>query len=99
MMLTATMIAAVLRALAAAALALALLPEARAALFEDGEARPAILEKSQRIADLQQSRQLTTEELRKGADENAQLRRSLLDLQTQIETLRAEQARLNGQNE
>src|SRR6218665_587150 len=99
MMLTATMIAAVLRALAAAALALALLPAARAALFEDGEARRAILEMRQRIDDLQQSRQRTTEELRKGADENAQLRRSLLDLQTQIETLRAEQARLNGQNE
>src|SRR6218665_3808299 len=99
MMPAATMIAAVLRALAAAAPALALLPAARAALFKDGEARRAILEMRQRIDDLQQSRQAPTEELRKGADENAQLRRSLLDLQTQIETLRAEQARLNGQNE
>src|SRR6218665_743713 len=99
MMLAGPVFAAVVRALAAAALALALLPAARAALFEDGEARRAILEMRQRIDDLQQSRQRTTEDLRKRADENAQLRRSLLDLQTQIETLRAEQARLNGQNE
>ena len=88
-----------LRLLAAAALSVALLPSAQAAIFEDGEARRAILEMRQRVDGLQMSSQRSTEEQRKLGEENAQLRRSLLDLQTQIETLRAEQAKLNGQNE
>ena len=37
--------------------------------------------------------------MRKLGEENSQLRRSLLDLQNQIETLRADQAKLRGQNE
>lgn len=88
-----------LRLLAAAALSAALLPSAQAAIFEDGEARRAILEMRQRVDGLQASGQRSAEELRRLGEENAQLRRSLLDLQTQIETLRAEQAKLNGQNE
>lgn len=88
-----------LRLLAAAALSVAFLPSAQAAIFEDGEARRAILEMRQRVDGLQMSSQRSAEELRKLGEENAQLRRSLLDLQTQIETLRAEQAKLNGQNE
>ncbi|GDY37288.1 tol-pal system protein YbgF [Acidovorax sp. NB1] len=88
-----------LRLLAVAALAVTLLPSAQAAIFEDGEARRAILEMRQRVDGLQTSNQRSAEELRKLGEENAQLRRSLLDLQTQIETLRAEQAKLNGQNE
>lgn len=72
---------------------------AHAAIFEDGEARRAILEMRQRVDGLQLSQQRSAEEVRKLGEENAQLRRSLLDLQTQIETLRAEQAKLNGQNE
>ena len=88
-----------LRLLAAAALSAALLPSAQAAIFEDGEARRAILEMRQRVDGLQAFGQRSAEELRRLGEENAQLRRSLLDLQTQIETLRAEQAKLNGQNE
>lgn len=88
-----------LRLLAAAALSVAWLPSAQAAIFEDGEARRAILEMRQRVDGLQMSGQRSAEELRRLGEENAQLRRSLLDLQTQIETLRAEQAKLNGQNE
>ena len=75
------------------------LSSAHAAIFEDGEARRAILEMRQRVDGLQLSQQRSAEEVRKLGEENAQLRRSLLDLQTQIETLRAEQAKLNGQNE
>ena len=86
------------RALAAAALCVAALP-ARAALFEDDEARRAILEMRQRVDSLQLSQQRVSEEMRRLADENSQLRRSLLDLQGQIETLRAEQSNLRGQNE
>nr|WP_238544093.1 tol-pal system protein YbgF [Acidovorax sp. KKS102] len=82
-----------------AAMLAASLSSAHAAIFEDGEARRAILEMRQRVDGLQLSQQRSAEEVRKLGEENAQLRRSLLDLQTQIETLRAEQAKLNGQNE
>lgn len=88
-----------LRLLAAAAFSVALLPAARAAIFEDGEARRAILEIRQRVDGLQLSNQRSAEELRRLGEENTQLRRSLLDLQTQIESLRVEQAKLHGQNE
>ena len=88
-----------LRALATAAMLAASLSSAHAAIFEDGEARRAILEMRQRVDGLQLSQQRSAEEVRKLGEENAQLRRSLLDLQTQIETLRAEQAKLNGHNE
>lgn len=88
-----------LRALATAAMLAASLSSAHAAIFEDGEARRAILEMRQRVDGLQLSQQRSADEVRRLGEENAQLRRSLLDLQTQIETLRAEQAKLNGQNE
>ncbi|MDZ7862026.1 tol-pal system protein YbgF [Acidovorax sp.] len=89
-----------LRSVAAGlALACAALPGAHAALFEDGEARRAILEVRQRVDALQQSQQRTADELRRANEDTAQLRRALLELQTQIETLRSENARLQGQNE
>lgn len=69
---------------------------ANAALFEDDDARRAILDLRQKV-DISQQR--VTEELRKANDDNAQLRRSLLDLSNQIETLRGEMANLRGQNE
>ncbi|CAM3627515.1 tol-pal system protein YbgF [Polaromonas hydrogenivorans] len=69
---------------------------ANAALFEDDEARRAILDLRQKV-DVSQQR--TTEELRKSNEDNAQLRRSLLDLSNQIESLRNEMATLRGQNE
>ncbi len=58
---------------------------AQAGLFEDEEARRAIL-------DLRSSQ----EEARSSREE---MRRSLLDLQNQIEVLRADLARMHGQNE
>jgi len=88
-----------LKGLAAVALCATLLPSGHAALFEDDEARRAILEMRQRVDGLQGSQQRTAEEVRRLGEENSQLRRSLLDLQTQIETLRVEQAKLRGQNE
>ena len=39
------------------------------------------------------------EDLRRAVDDNSQMRRSLLELQSQIESLRGEIARLHGQNE
>ncbi len=88
----------VLRAVLAALLAgaaLAAVP-ARAALFEDDEARRAILELRQRV-DAQ--RQAGSDEVRRLGDDNNQLRRSLLELQNQIEGLRGDMARLRGENE
>jgi tol-pal system protein YbgF len=88
---------------------------AQAALFEDDEARKAILDLRQRMESnrkaieaslnealsnqaAEQRRQL--EEQRRGSEElNGALRRSLLELSGQIETLRGEIARLRGQNE
>ena len=80
---------------AAAALAI-LAVNAHAALFDDDEARKAILDLRQKV-DLQQQRNV--EELRKANDDNAQLRRSVLDLSNQIEVLRAEIAKMRGQDE
>jgi tol-pal system protein YbgF len=66
---------------------------AHAALFEDDEARKAILDLRQRVEAMREG---TNQRI---ADENGQLRRSLLDLQTQIEALRGDMARMTGQNE
>ncbi len=74
-----------------------------AALFEDDEARRAILDlrgkvEQQRLAnDAVLQRQ--GEDMRRAGEENGLLRRSLLDLQNQIEALRGEIARTRGQNE
>jgi tol-pal system protein YbgF len=79
-----------------AALAAALLcvsVGSQAALFEDDEARKAILDLRQRVEAM---RQQTDQRL---TDENGQLRRSLLDLQNQIEQMRGDLARMTGQNE
>ena len=69
---------------------------AQGALFDDDEARRAILELRQKV-DAQQQR--NTDDLRKANDDNAQMRRSILDLSNQLETLRAELAKLRGQDE
>lgn len=80
------------KALLALTLSCAFVSSGHAALFEDDEARRAILELRQRVDVLQQVNQ-------RSGDDNSQVRRSLLDLQTQIETLRMEHAKLRGQNE
>lgn len=87
------------RTLSVLALSAGFLPGAQAALFEDDEARRAILELRQRMDVLQQSTQRAGEDLRRTGDDGSQLRRSMLDLQNQIEQLRAETAKLRGQNE
>ena len=80
------------KALLALMLSCAFLSTGHAALFEDDEARRAILELRQRVDTLQQANQ-------RSGDDHSQVRRALLDLQTQIETLRVEHAKLRGQNE
>lgn len=84
---------ALLRGPALAAALLCVSAASHAALFEDDEARRAILDLRQRVEAM---RQQTDQRL---TDENGQLRRSLLDLQNQIEQMRGDLARMTGQNE
>lgn len=71
-----------------------------AGLFDDEEARKAILEIRQK-AELQkqESTQKLADETRRASDEEAQLRRSLVELQNQLELLKADLAKLRGQDE
>ena len=89
-------------AVAAALLALAC-AAAQAALFDDDEARKAILDLRQKVDILQQRNveefRRSADDLKKANDDNAQLRRSILELSNQIEVLRSDLARLRGQDE
>jgi len=67
-----------------------------AALFEDDEARRAILDLRQRVEAIRTQSENATQRL---SDENGQLRRSLVVLHQQIDSLRGDMARLTGQNE
>ena len=66
------------------------------ALFDDDEARKAILDLRQKV---DQQQQRNVDELRKANEDNAQLRRSILDLANQLEVLRTEIAKMRGQDE
>ncbi len=69
---------------------------ASAGLFEDEEARRAILEVRERVEAMRvQAEQSVT----RAADENSTQRRGVLELQNQIEGLRSDVAKLRGQNE
>ena len=81
---------------AAAVTACLLAFHANAGLLDDDEARRAILDLRQKV---DASQQRTADELKKNIDDNAQLRRSMLDLSNQIEALRSELASVRGQNE
>ena len=69
---------------------------AHAGILEDDEARRAILDLRQKTDAMQQR---FADDVRKANDDNAQLRRSVLDLANQIETLRADLSKLRGQDE
>ena len=71
-------------------------PAANAGVFDDDEARRAILELRQ-YNDEQRARQ--AEQAAALTDQINQLKRSLLDLNNQIEGLRADNAKLRGQGE
>ena len=97
-----------LRATAIACLVLAG-SSASAGLFDDEEARRAILDLRQRVEALKQDKtdksdksetdRKLTEEVQRATEDSAQLRRSILDLQNQLESTRADVAKLRGQNE
>jgi tol-pal system protein YbgF len=82
-----------------AVLCLAVSSAASAALFEDSEARRAILDLRQRVEAQRLASERQADELRRAYEENGQLRRSLLELQNQIDALRGDVARLRGQDE
>jgi len=84
------------RWLAGLGLAGALLAPAQAGLFDDDEARKAILDLRQRIDQGNEQSRARQAELN---EQLVVLRRSLLDLNGQIELMRGEIARLRGQNE
>jgi len=84
------------RAWACALLLAAPLVGAQASIFEDGEARRAILDLRARVNQVEQRQ---TEQLNQLRDEIQQLRRTLLDVNNQLELMRNEVATLRGQKE
>jgi len=84
---------------ACAAAALFSLP-ARAALFEDDEARRAILELRDRVDKMEDAQRKLPDQVQAQVQQQLDpMRRSVLDLNNQIEALRAEIAKLRGDNE
>lgn len=69
---------------------------AGAGLFDDEEARKAILDLRQRVDAV---RLESEQSANRAGEDSALLRRSLLELQNQIETLRSEMAKLRGMSE
>ena len=71
-----------------------------AGIFEDEEARKAILDLRQKVESYRkESDQKFGDQAKQHADEISQLRRSLLELQNQLEASNAEMAKLRGQDE
>lgn len=80
----------------AAALLVACMGNASAGLFDDEEARKAILDLRQKV---QATEQKLAEETRRASEESAQLQRNLIDLQSQLDVTRTELAKMRGQEE
>ena len=73
---------------------------AHAGLFEDDEARRAILDLRQKIETLKvESDKKIADEVQRSTSDSEQLRRTLLDLQNQLEQVRSDMAKLRGENE
>jgi len=87
-------------ALVAIAMGAAFMQPARAGLFEDDEARKAILELRGKVQANEDAAKQRAEQLNALIQDQLQpLRRSMLDLNGQIDALRAEIAKLRGANE
>ena len=90
--------------LLAGLLAVLVTPAARAGLFDDEEARRAILDLRARIQTSDDAQRARSEQLAKQltdlqGDQVGGLRRSLLEMNAQIDELRTDMAKLRGQNE
>lgn len=89
-----------MRSLLAASLLATSMGTAHAGLFDDEEARRAILDIRQRIDQLRQdSDQKLSDETKRATEDASQQRRALIEIQNQLEAQRAETAKLRGQNE
>ena len=104
-MIASTLLVPASRASAALTLMIALAaamfaPAARAGIFDDDEARRAILDLRQKLEQSnEQQRARQAEQMAALTDQVNQLKRSLLDLNNQIEQMRGDSAKLRGQNE
>jgi len=79
---------------------LAYATHASAGIFADDEARRAILDVRQKVEELRvDSDRKLTEEVRRSTEDVAQMRRALVDLQSQLDASRAEIAKMRGQGE
>jgi len=89
-----------LRGLAGFGLAAVLIAPARSGIFDDDEARKAILDLRAKLEQSNEAQRARQAELNtQMVDQLAQLKRSLLDLNNQIEALRGDLARQRGANE
>jgi tol-pal system protein YbgF len=70
--------------------------QTQAGIFDDDEARKAVLDLRQKVEQLNQARIKDGQDVR---DENEQLKHSLLDMQTLVEQLRSDLAKQVGQQE
>jgi tol-pal system protein YbgF len=87
-------------ALGACLVAALAVPLAHAGIFDDDEARKAILDLRQKLEQSnEQQRARQAEQIAQFGEQLNQLKRSLLDLNNQLELQRAESAKLRGQNE
>ena len=77
-----------------------LAPAAHAGIFDDDEARRAILALRQKLEQSnEQQRARQAEQMAALTEQVGQLKRGMLDLNNQLEQMRADNARLRGQNE
>jgi len=77
-----------------------LAPAAHAGIFDDDEARRAILDLRQKLEQSnEQQRARQAEQMAALTEQVGQLKRGMLDLNNQLEQMRADNARLRGQNE
>jgi tol-pal system protein YbgF len=75
-------------------------PAAHAGIFDDDEARRAIIDLRQKLEqNNEQARSRQAEQMATLTDQVNQLKRSLLDLNNQLEQLRSDNAKLRGQDE
>ena len=75
-------------------------PVAHAGIFDDDEARRAILDLRQKLEQSnEQARARQAEQMTALTEQVNQLKRSLLDLNNQLEQIRGDNAKLRGQNE
>lgn len=86
----------VTRIVTTATLMVACMGNASAGLFDDEEARKAILDLRQKV---QATEQKLAEETRRASEESAQLQRNLIDLQSQLDVTRSELAKMRGHEE